>query len=200
MNNNGGKQCFLKSRKAEFILNFSGLWTHCFSQLIFVKSPYLHVQFFFKACIYLVIKFQVSNTYRDRVINHPCENVAKEGEVREGKSHRMAIYGGWLQSRGLSDSMVYVIMCFTAGALNAHSLCQVSYSHTFWIRHQLNLSCVLYDDQINGLTAAFSINTANWPCSKVLKNHFSSVQNSDKHVLSKTGDNFIILPTLNAFL
>lgn len=62
-----------------------------------------------------------------------------------------------------------------------------------------NLSCVLYDDQINGLTAAFSINTANWPYSKVLKNHFFSVQNSDKHVSSKTGDNFIYLQTLTAF-
>lgn len=52
---------------------------------------------------------------------------------------------------------------------DAQSLCQVSYSHTFGIRHQLNLSCVSYDDQINGLTVAFSINTANWPYSKDLK-------------------------------
>lgn len=51
----------------------------------------------------------------------------------------------------------------------AQSLCQVLYSHTFWIWCQLNLSCVPYDDQINGLTEAFSINTANWPYSKVLK-------------------------------
>lgn len=156
--------------------------------------------FFFKACIYLVIKFQVLHTHRDRAMNHPCENTAKEGEVREGECHSVAVYGAGLQSPGLSDATVYVITCFTAGALNAQSLCQVSYSHTFWIRHQLNLSCVLYDDQINGLTAAFSINTANWPYSKVLKNHFFSVQNSDKHVSSKTGDNFIILQTLTAFL
>lgn len=51
----------------------------------------------------------------------------------------------------------------------AQSLCQVRYSHTFWIWRQLNLSCVPYDDQINGLTEAFSINTANWPYLKVLK-------------------------------
>lgn len=77
LNNNSSKQHFLKSRKAEFILNFSGLWTHCFFQLIFVKSPYLHVQFFLKACIYLVIKFQVLNTHRDRAMTHPCENTGK---------------------------------------------------------------------------------------------------------------------------
>ena len=82
LNNNSGKRHFLKSRKAEVILNFSGWWTHCFSQLTFIKSPYLHAQFFLKACIYLGIKFQVLNTHRDKAINHPCENMAKEGEAR----------------------------------------------------------------------------------------------------------------------
>lgn len=82
---------------------------------------------------------------------------------------------------------------------NAQPLCQVSYSHIFGMWHQLNLSCASHDDQMNGVTAAFSINPAKWPYSKGLK-YFFSVQNSDKHVSSKNGDSFIILPTLNAFL
>lgn len=100
----------------------------------------------------------------------------------------------------LSDATVYVIMGFTAGALMLGPSAKSAYSHAFWIRHQFNLRRAPYDDQINGLTAAFSINTADWPHSKVFKNHFFFVQNSDKHVSSKTGNNFIILPTLNAFL
>lgn len=66
-------------------------------------------------------------------------------------------------TRGMCN---YVSHC---GCSIAQSLCQVLFSHTFWIWRQLNLSCVPYDDQINGLTEAFSINTANWPYSKVLK-------------------------------
>lgn len=68
----------------------------------------------------------------------------------------------------------------------AQSLCQVHYSHTFWIWRQLNLSCVPYDDQINGLTGFF-----NKHCKLVIfegfRNHFFSVQNSDKHVSRQTG-------------
>lgn len=94
-----------------------------------------------------------------------------EGEVRRGRSLRAALYGAWLQSLVplAHNGRNYAFHCRRA---NAQSLCQVSCSHTFWIWHPLNLSCVLYDDQINGLTAAFSINTAHWPYLKVLKNHF----------------------------
>lgn len=52
------------------------------------------------------------------------------------------------------------------------------------MQHQLNLSCVSYDDRMNGMTAAFFINPAKWPHSKGLQ-HFFSVQNPDKHVSSK---------------
>lgn len=52
---------FFKSRKAEFILNFSGLLIPRFSQLSLLRV-HIYMFKFLKACIYLVVKFQVLKT------------------------------------------------------------------------------------------------------------------------------------------
>lgn len=91
-------------------------------------------------------------------------------------------------------------MYFTARALMLSLFANSAIHILFWIWHQLNLSRVPYDDQINGLTVAFPINTANWPYSKVLNTIsflFKILTNMSQ---VRNGNNFIILPTLNAFL
>lgn len=108
---------FLKSRKAEFILNFSGLLTPRCSQLTLVRVHIFTYGFLYKACIYLVVKFQVLKHSQGQGNKSSLWEHGLRGRSSGEKSRGTAIYGAWLPSVRLSDSTIYVIMGFAAGAL-----------------------------------------------------------------------------------